>query len=82
MTDYTPSTDEVRELYAHEHPSSDDGREAFDRWYSAERAKWEKEVLEKAVERLHAEIELGHGLSPYGLRRMDAAVRGDGERNA
>lgn len=45
---YTPTTDDMRWRYSAGHAAL---VPEFDRWYSAERAKWEREVLEKAVQR-------------------------------
>lgn len=45
MSDYTPTTDEVREVFRYDclHERlmlKEQADEAFDRWYSAEKAKW------------------------------------------
>lgn len=91
---YTPDTDEVRGQFRDGGPEGSIEADAkFDRWYSAERAKWEKEVLEKAAERVaavgprfndHEGTREGISEEPDGwLIDRDsaiAAIRGDGAK--
>jgi hypothetical protein len=81
MTDYTPTTDEVRDWYGDDVTDADRAwelakRAEFDRWLAAH----DKEVLDRAVERVQ---ELGCndncGCS-ITIPNATAAIRGEGER--
>jgi hypothetical protein len=84
MTDYTPTTDEVRQAYIWD---EDDAAE-FDRWLAVH----DKEVLDKAAERLSVEcnaaMDLDYPFRDLGmtstarnrLAAAIAAIHGEGEQ--
>ena len=78
MSDYTPTTDDVRDYYAigvDEALARTGGDSEFDRWLAAH----DKEVLEKAAERAEATpIEDECGYCDEMKAMVVAAVRGDG----
>jgi hypothetical protein len=85
MTDYTPTTDEVREWYGDDVTDADRAwelakRAEFDRWLAAH----DEEVLDKAVERVWDEVlpspittgwDAGFNVAIY---KAIAAIRGEG----
>ena len=49
-TNYTPTTDEVRDSFMHDDLTGTPDEliaEAFDRWYAAEKAKWQAEAWDE-----------------------------------
>jgi hypothetical protein len=81
-----PTTDDVRYAYCYWMNGdcyTDEYVPNFDRWYAEEKAKWEKEVLNKAAERAHRWWFCGEGsagtIPNEGLADdLADAVRGEG----
>ena len=85
MSDYTPTTEKVFSGYAllrafEANNSDEPQREGMDRMWRSEFDRWlaahDKEVLEKAVERMYASAADD---DDFEFSSLVAAVRGDGE---
>jgi len=82
MTDYTPTTEEVREDYASgglDLPYSELVAQ-FDRWYEAEKAKWIQQARVDAAEDVKSKaLEVWDSIC-VDDEILIAAARGDGEQ--
>lgn len=76
MNDYTPKTEDIRELYAHEHPFPHVGRQQFDRWLAQHDAEVRADEREKAAQRVAS---LHPSAWWVGMGEAVAAARGGEE---
>lgn len=80
MTDYTPTTDEVRKAYVHANADTelqiDKWETVFDRWLAAHDAEVRADEREQAAKRVHHRMEAMQA-DPDDIPFVEAAARGE-----